>query len=194
MKWVSHQLVTASAVVAVTGSPTLAIIAGSLSPLPDKIDQLCGVFGRMPIRMFNHREHSHYWGYWALIAMFAFGYMKNNLLILSDLYDYLAVFKMALRGDYQTAWAFLWPNLAFWGAIGSLFHIAEDFFSGMGVPLFRPNKLSPHIKLYTTGGISEFLVTTVCSGALLMFYLYGGSCSMAVQQMFRNWFCSTSVL
>lgn len=189
MKWVSHQIITTSAVLVVTGSPALAVMAGAMSPLPDKIDHICGVFGRMPIRMFNHREHSHYWGYWAVIAIFAYAYMKKNGVFLTDTYSYLSLGKLLVSsGDLAWVKDFLLPNLVFWGALGSLFHIFEDFFSGMGVPLVFPNKISPHISLYKTGGISEYLLTAAVSFVLIAFYMSKSPTLYAVQNVWIRCF------
>lgn len=184
MKWLSHQIVTTTAVLAITGNPVMAVMAGGISPLPDKIDHFCGVYGRKPIRMFNHREHSHYWGYWLLIAVFSFIYMKDNGLLLTSTFDYVGVSRLLLFGDFQTVGKFLFPNIAFWGAVGCLFHIFEDFFSGMGVPLVTPTKLSPHIKLYTGGGFSEYFIVVLSSLFFVIFYMVPSSVRDMINGLF----------
>lgn len=166
----------------------MGVMAGAFSPLPDKIDRFCGVYGRKLIKLFNHREHSHYWGYWALIAVFSYLHMKEHGYLLIDWSDYIRVFQYALVGDISTAWAYYFPNIAFWGSIGSLFHIFEDFFSGMGVPIVFPNKLSPHIHLYTGGGFSEYLVAILASTACFLAYWYPTPMICSVQKLFWDLF------
>lgn len=171
MKWVNHQLVTTTAMLAATGNPFFAILTGGLSLLPDKIDFLCGGLGRMPFHLFHHRQHSHYWLYWVILAVSSYSYMESNVLMLGSFSDYVRISLGAIHGGTESAAQYLIPNLLFWASIGSLFHIFEDFFSGMGVPLLFPTKLSPHIQIYTGGKISEYLVSFVVSMTCLYSYL-----------------------
>jgi len=171
LKWVSHQVVTTTAMLALTGNPFFAVLTGGLSPLPDKIDFLCGGLGRMPFHLFHHRQHSHYWLYWFLLAMFSYSYMVQRGLLLGRFSAYGGVTLFFLQGNAENALEFLLPNLLFWASIASLFHIAEDFFSGMGVPLIFPTKISPHIQLYKGGGPSECLVAALAAIAFLSLYV-----------------------
>lgn len=186
MKWVNHQLVTSSAVLALTGSPVMAVLAGGMSPLPDKIDHLCGAFGRTPIKIISHREHSHYWLYWVIVAVLAYMELRNNNLWLLDAMDYIALAKLFLSGNFSTVGEFLLPNLMFWGAVGSLFHIFEDFFSGKGIPLVFPHKISPHIHLYTVGRFSEYIVALFASVACFLAYWFPSEAGNAVRSWIWN--------
>lgn len=144
-------------------------LGGAFSPLPDKIDIVCGAFGDRAFRLFSHRKHSHYWGYWLLFAVALFMYMKGSGLMLMNPNEYISTAKAALHGSWETAGVILLTNLGFWASVGSLLHIAEDFFSGMGVPLVVPDEISSHIKLYKTGSMSEMLFTTIVVAAFLFF-------------------------
>ena len=172
MKWISHQLITASAVLAATDNPTMAILAGAMSPLPDKVDLLCGAYGQSRIQLYSHRKYSHFWGFWTILGMATFVLITRHGALLSSFGDYIVMFgKLASGDDGVKIVTVLLSNLAFWASIGSLFHIFEDFFSGMGVPLVFPNKISPHIKLYKTGALSEYIVTFCATSLCLWLFL-----------------------
>lgn len=169
MKWVSHQLVTATGVYALTGSSLAAVLAGAFATLPDKIDILCGAFGGKAIHLFSHRKHSHYWGYWFIISACSLMYLKTHGLMLASAGEYVATLTSALDGNPRLACETILVNLAFWATLGSCLHIFEDFFSGMGVPLAVPTRISPHLRLYKTGSFSETLCTTVAVATGLYF-------------------------
>ena len=188
VRWKYHQLVTTSAVLAATGNPFFAFLSGALSPLPDKIDFLCGALGGMPFHLFRHRQHSHYWLYWVLIILYTYPYMWKYGLILTSFSDLVDLGLLAFHGQHELAFQVLLPNLVFWGCVGSLFHIAEDFFSGMGVPLLFPTKMSPHVKIYQGHSFSEVAFSLVLTAGFLYFWFVPSPTRDEIWYLVSLWF------
>lgn len=144
MKWLNHELVTGSAVYALTGENlvyTVAAMAGSI--IPDYLE------GKPPEDKDGychwrclHRQWSHWFVPYAVLALVTIYYSSFGM-SLHSLLDAL------MRGDGKAA-----CTVAGFFAIGSILHIAEDFLCGK-VPSLNPRKRAG-LKIFAVGSIREY--------------------------------------
>ena len=134
MMWLSHRVVTASAVLVATHNLWFVVAATAGSTFPDKVEQwLPGDWRR------HHRRASHWWPLY-LVPFLA----CNGILFAS-------------RGEscFRTDRFFDVFVLLSWFIIGCLMHILEDSVCGK-IPVWRPQKrvfLFP--RLFYTGSVGE---------------------------------------
>lgn len=118
------------------GDPVVTIAAIVAAKLPDQLERF--------IPGVKHRGLTHIAIFWILAtATLFFIYHAGQT----------AQVKLT-REQFITTSVFLGI------ALGGLLHIAMDFMSISGVPLFHSNKMYA-LKIYRTGGMSEYLVLCV---------------------------------
>lgn len=125
MKWVSHQLLTGTAVLAVTENPLLALIAAQGAVYPDVIERI------LPV---SHRTWTHWWPVYVVPLIGCYYLLQTVGLSAVVSLDTLGYILQAYPGE--TVHLYLkWS--VFWFLIGALAHLIEDLATGY-IPVWTP--------------------------------------------------------
>lgn len=163
MTWKTHKLLTATAVLALTGNPLWTLSAAAGSVLPDALEFL--IYGQNVPR-HKHRKLTHWTALWAVLTMAAF--IVAHLLFpfnAASAFEALRTSRLSLDQCFPS----LVAHTIAWFLAGALMHCFEDAVTGR-VPLLKPSRKSFGKKFLKTGGTGEglvFLISLFIFGTLI---------------------------
>ena len=163
MTWLSHKMITFSAVFTFTHNISFAIASAIGAIVPDLIEGK----GFLSVNPFeqqrwraNHRTYSHWFIPYLLTFCICWFIMKENPFLIHPHKNIAVFFK--LPKTFSVAW--ILSAISF----GAILHILQDAISGK-VPLLNPKRKSFGVRLIPVRSFMEFAVTLLITMGLFFF-------------------------